>query len=434
MKAIKKDRKTPILQPLNLDRFAPDKVTATTEFLKENYRLEVNRYDPQQMRIVSLKRRYMYPPTLDDISLHLMEENIPHTQSMIKMILRSPNRTHRYDPLKDYFEGLRGIEVKESQIDRLASYLRLRSFNDRPDEYYAERTRRLLRKWLVGAAACAVHGYANEVALVLVSEQEGIGKTFLARFLCPESLTGIFATSSSDKRAFNFPEALTTNFLVLADEMQGITTFTAETFKGALSASKLPIRMKGEAYALDRPRIGSVIATTNNRTGNHRGFLHPSMGLRRFICIDLDDIDRSYAEDIDVDELWAEALQLTEHPDYDYRLTQDDYRDMDEVNQRYVIDTPASALIQQVFTVPDPNDPEAVWMTPTEVMEELRKRRLIRADIAKHVAPWHVGGALRNLGFTRKMIYDNAARLYKYSVKFCDESIRNTHIHTKLYI
>ena len=85
-----------------------DKITPVTDFLRANYQIETNRYDPSVMRIRSLKKLYNFPVSVDDISLHMMQEGIPHTRQMIQMILRSPNQIKRYDPVKEYFDGLRG--------------------------------------------------------------------------------------------------------------------------------------------------------------------------------------------------------------------------------------------------------------------------------------------------------------------------------------
>lgn len=395
-----------------------DKITPVMSFLKDNYAIEVNRYDPNTIRIRSLKKIYQFPVSLDDISLHMMQEGISHTRQMIQMILRSPNQMRTYDPIAEYFERVEKIELKESHIDKLIAHLRVREFGDRPDGYYHERASRYIRKWLVATVACATGRYANEAALIFVSEAGGNGKTTLAKFLCPPALEDMMATSSKDTATFNLDQAMVRNFFVFYDEMRGLTASSAEDFKMLMSAEKLAVRLKGDLCPIPRRRIASVIGTTNNCTGNRHGFLFPTIGTRRFICIHVDSIDFNYINEVDIDAVWAEAAQLMHNPDYEYKLTQEDYDELDNVNQRYIIDTPASVLIQQVFSIPDGSDPESEqWLTPTEIVAELQKHRLIKPDIARHVTPWHVGAALRALGYTQKMIYGQGERLYKYLVK-----------------
>ena len=406
------------IQPLSLpsDKGC-DKITPVTDFLRANYQIETNRYDPSVMRIRSLKKLYNFPDSVDDISLHMMQEGIPHTRQMIQMILRSPNQIKRYDPVKEYFDGLRGHLPEESHIDKLISHIRVREFGDRPRGYYQERAGRYIRRWLAAAAACALGRYANEAALVLVNEDEGDGKSALARSLCPAPLQDMFVTSSSDHRSFNPDQAMVTNFLVLFDEMRGITPARAEDFKMLLSSHTLPVRMRGDLCPIPRQRIASVLITTNNRMGSRHGFLYPALGTRRFICLHIEHIDWNYAGQVDVDALWAEALALCENPDFGYRLNREDYAEFAEVNQRYIIESPASVLLQQVFTLPDGTEETETWLTPTEVVAELHRLRLVKADVARYITPRHVGEALRSLGFTRKMIYGAGERLYKYHLK-----------------
>ncbi len=410
------------VQPLKATgtAFSSDKVTPVIEFLKANYRIEVNKYDRTQMRIASTgTRAYTFPPSLDDISIHLMQSGIPHTKSLIRMLLNSPNQIASYDPVKEYFASLREIEPDgESHIDRLIAHLRVREFDDRPEGYYREMAARFIRKWLAAAAACAIGESANEAALVFVSATEGNGKTSLAKFLCPEPLREMMTLSHADRRVFNIDQAVTSNFLVLYDEMHGLSASTAEEFKKVLSARSLPVKLRGEFGPVVRPRIASVVATTNNRTGFKSGFLCPALGTRRFISIYLDSIDFGYAEEVDVDRLWAEALALAESPDYDHRYTQEEFAELKEANQRYMIETPASAVLQQAFTLPEgEEDAAAQWLTPTEILAELQRRRMVRTEVARYMTPKHLGEALTALGFRRDMVYGAGERRYKYRVR-----------------
>ena len=407
------------VQQLPFGAGAPsDKITPVMDFLKENYQIEVNRYDPNQIRIRSLKKNYRFPVSLDDISIHMMQFGIQHTRSMIRMLLLSPNQMKTYDPITEYFDRVGKLEITESHIDKLIAHLRVREFGDRPEGEYQKRAAYYIRKWLVAAAACATGTYANEVALVFVSETEGNGKTTLARFLCPPALSEMLVASRRDKTVFDLEQAMVRNFFILYDEMYGLTSSSAEGFKTVMSAGQLAVRFKGELCSVPRRRIASVIGTTNNRMGNNSGFLYPAIGTRRFICIHLDSIDFDYMGAVDIDRVWAEAIQLSRQADYNYRLTQADYDDLDEANQRYIVDTPASNLLQQVYMLPDGTDPDSErWMTTTEIINELRRLRLIKSDISRYINPKLVGAAMRALRFERKKIYGNGERLYKYHVK-----------------
>ena len=282
------------VQQLSFGAGAPsDKITPVMDFLKENYQIEVNRYDPNQIRIRSLKKNYRFPVSLDDISIHMMQFGIQHTRSMIRMLLLSPNQMKTYDPITEYFDRVGKLEITESHIDKLIAHLRVREFGDRPEGEYQKRG--VLYPQMARRCGGLRDGtYANEVALVFVSETEGNGKTTLARFLCPPALSEMLVASRRDKTVFDLEQAMVRNFFILYDEMYGLTSSSAEGFKTVMSAGQLAVRFKGELCSVPRRRIASVIGTTNNRMGNNSGFLYPAIGTRRFICIHLDSIDFDY--------------------------------------------------------------------------------------------------------------------------------------------
>ena len=65
------------VQQLSFGAGAPsDKITPVMDFLKENYQIEVNRYDPNQIRIRRLKKNYRFTVSLDDISIHMRQMGI----------------------------------------------------------------------------------------------------------------------------------------------------------------------------------------------------------------------------------------------------------------------------------------------------------------------------------------------------------------------
>lgn len=412
MRVVKKSK----IGQLSLADAKVDQVTQITRFLEENYRIAINRYDPSQMKVVSLKKRYVFPVTVDDIAIHMIQESVPHSRNVIKMILGSANQMKTYDPIREYFDSLKDSHPEESAIERLVSYLSIREFDDREEGYYTARAARLIRQWMVAAVACALDGVPNEAALMLVSETEGAGKTFLARFLCPDTLSDMYQKSAADGRSFHLDRALVSKFIVNYDEMVGLSPATAEEFKKGLSDDRIYVKMRGDIFPVVRQRIASIAGTTNNRTGARNGFLHPSMGTRRFMCIHIDEIDHDYSGEISVDDLWAEALHLY-RTGFQYRLTREDYREFDEVNQRYMIETPASAILQFAYRVPrNEHDGEIEWMTATDVMNDLESRKLIPPDKVQQFTPQRVGEAMRSVGFVRKMHYNEGAPRYKYMV------------------
>jgi len=53
-----------------------NKVREVKEFLKEHYEIKVNEFNPNNSFVRAKTKLYLSPITFDDISLHLLEEEI----------------------------------------------------------------------------------------------------------------------------------------------------------------------------------------------------------------------------------------------------------------------------------------------------------------------------------------------------------------------
>ncbi len=57
--------------------FFDDKVEMAVGFIKKHYKVIIPLQDYSKMKIICRdKNRYQYPPTFDDLSLHMMREGI----------------------------------------------------------------------------------------------------------------------------------------------------------------------------------------------------------------------------------------------------------------------------------------------------------------------------------------------------------------------
>ena len=85
-----------------------DKVSEVKEFLAEHYEIKVNEFDPNKSIMRSKTKIYFGPVTFNDISLHLLENEIIVSDSVLRKILHSPNQVASYNPIAEYFESLEG--------------------------------------------------------------------------------------------------------------------------------------------------------------------------------------------------------------------------------------------------------------------------------------------------------------------------------------
>ena len=149
--------------------------------------------------------------------------------------------------------------------------------------------------------------YANSVAPILVSEQQGMHKSTFCRLLLPPELR-MFYTDNFDLSAESQCERkLVDCLLVNLDEYDRYSARKQSTLKNLMQMPTLRMRKAYAKQSTTLPRIASFIGTSNSHA-----LLADESGSRRFLCLDI-------REMIDVDtpinhrQLYAQCLhQLAE--------------------------------------------------------------------------------------------------------------------------
>ena len=123
-----------------------NKIAEVSDFLSRNYDIRVNQCDPNPNRAVirPKTKRFEHAVTLDDISLHMLEEGIQCSDTVLRKMLRSPNYMTTYNPVTEYFENIRGKWKGVSHIDLLAAHFTVREYADNGRDYYKIRFYRYL--------------------------------------------------------------------------------------------------------------------------------------------------------------------------------------------------------------------------------------------------------------------------------------------------
>lgn len=393
----------------NKNSSSQNKVTEVKDFLKEHYNIRVNEFDPGKSEIKAKTRIYDNPVTFDDISLHLIEEGISVPDSILRKILRSPNQIQTFNPIREYFDTLKGKYRGVSHIDLLMSHLHMRELSGHKKDHCQERMYRYMKKWFVATAACALGIHPNDVAMGLVHADEGIGKTFFFEFIVPPVLKNLVADPKEDGK-FNLEESFARNFLVYFDELFGLTRRNTEEFKKVMSAGKIDVYLPREPYPIRRNRIASA-CFSSNKTPEKGGFLTSSMGYRRWLIFELEGINQQYSEKVSVDQIWAEALLLVEQ-DYDFKWSINDWNEFREHNKSYMEETTSMKYIKMYFE--HPQNGEGTWLQPREILNMLVvTKKLTREDQIK-VSDVKIGEALVANSFIHKNIRrpDGVRRCY----------------------
>ena len=401
------------------------------DFLNKHYNIIIPMQDPDMMLITPKDETlWEYQPrdVLNEIYIHFKMEHINVKRNDILSVLQSPNLIKPFDPIKNYFDTIRGIYKGESHIDILCSCITPRVFDDNTPEYYRKRMNDLFKKWLVACVACWLDNIPNEVALTLISGEGGIGKTRLGQFLVPEKLKDYYISiSKEDNRPFNLADAFTKYMFINSEEMVGITNATIRPWKQLMSQHEIATKASYERILSKKKRLACFIASTNHNQ-EHNGFIHPSWAdERRFGCVEITDIDYNrYNAEVDIDQVWSEALNLYESTDFKHVFDKEtDFPDFVNYNSRFILGSSALYYLRTHLTIPE-NDSDGKQMNASMVFDYLRRNKLIRRE---HEGPRHsdvnentIGRALSSLGFKRVKFRPDGSSipLDGYIVKFKD--------------
>ena len=375
-----------------------DKIKSITDAINNEFDIKMNIFDKSKSIIVPKTNKYAdYPITIDEISLYLNSIGIPHSDTMLRKILKSPHYTKMYNPIEEYFENLKYDGI--SHIDILSSHLKARNFGDKKKGYYQKRLNKLLKKWMVAVIACAYGKYKNEVMFGLIHPEEGLGKSYFFEFISNPLRDYYIIITDKKEQKLNLTEAFVKNFLINFDELCGIDKRNPESFKNLLSSPELMIKERNDPFPVKRTKIGSG-CFTSNKNAETGGFLTSDMGYRRFGSAEIETIDQDYSKKVDPDQVWAEAVTLFKS-NYDYKFNLKDFTEFKEYNAKYIIETPAMKLIKLYYEIPM-NGHQYDWLQPKEITHELISSNRVRGDFTNRISPESIGFALKALGFQKE--------------------------------
>lgn len=212
-----------------------------------------------------------------------------------------------WHPVKEWFVGLgthdfggyyselaeadiEAIPEAERPFNRLMSYIK--------DEHGLAAT--WLRRWMLGCLGrLSPEGFQN-YTLVLKGPQ-GIGKSFFLRWLCSVGREyfqeGILVPDDKDHKI-----RLGSRWIWAVDEFGGGSGQVAQSrLKAFLTQETVTERAPYAKFAKTVPRLCNIATTTNDAT-----FLDDPTGSRRYLVLDLTDIDQAYSRDIKPDDVWAD--------------------------------------------------------------------------------------------------------------------------------
>jgi predicted P-loop ATPase len=297
-----------------------------------------------------------------------------------------------HNPFTDYFNQIEEWDSETDHIGNLCEKIRCRD---------QSRFNQQFKKMLVRTVACAlVDGIFNKQALILVHDKQNSGKSTFCRWLCPPKLKDYITENIGlDKDSMI---SLAENFIINLDELATLSKLEINHLKSVFSKVNVKIRRPYERRAATVPRRASFFGSTNNKE-----FLTDNTGSVRWLCFEIEEIDWTYTQIINIDSIWSQAYYLFKNG-FKYELSQDEIYENEKANKQFQVVTTEMELIQKYF-YPGVKEEDEL-MNATEVMDYITSKHPNTIKINQI----GIGKALKGLGFIQGQVYRTE---FEYQVK-----------------
>ena len=270
------------------------------------------------------------------------------------------------------------------------------------------------RHFLVGMVAAATQEeVVNHLCLLLCSKQN-LGKTTFINKILSNDLrtdylsTGIISAGNKDDLS-RMAEFMLINF----DEFEGMTGHELSLLKDLITRKFTSIRLPYARHTLNLPHWASFAGTCN-----YPQVLYDPTGNRRFLCYEIEKIDRY---EIDYPQLYAQIKHLLD-TGYRYWFEADENDEIERNNKPFIFQTPEEEMLLTHFRKPERFE-SFKYMTVSEIAEEIRNRTGYQYN---HAGKILLGKILTKYGFQ----YVTSKNMRRYEVILLEaESVRNNQLY-----
>lgn len=199
-------------------------------------------------------------------------------------------------------------------------------------------------QWMGRAELCA-----NALVPILVSQEQGLGKSTFCRSLLPPELEFYYTDSLDVTRGNHVEQRLGTMALINLDEFDQIGAAKMAKLKNVTQMKTCQYRRLYTNQFVMLPRMASFIGTSNSNQ-----LLWDPTGSRRFLCVNVEkEIDKSH---IDHAQLYAQLKAELLRGERCY-LTHDEEREVEHDNLSFYHVLPEEDVFRQCYRIPESDEP-----------------------------------------------------------------------------
>jgi hypothetical protein len=297
----------------------------------------------------------------------------------------------RYNPFYDYFSGLAEWDRSTDHIAALAATVLTTDMT-----FWTQ----CLRKWITGMVASLLDDDVVNHTVIVFTGPQGIGKTTWLLNLVPPQLkkyqySGVINPACKDT-LIHFTECVHVNM----DEMETLSQGEQGALKELITKGNMRFRRPYGHYSDTLIRRASLTGSVNTSQ-----FLNDTSGNRRFICIEVKEID--YMQRVEMDRVFAQALVLYKSG-FQYWFDRNEIVQLMAHNEEFVFSPVIDELLLVYFAVV----PEGERFLSEQVLAERQIYCLTATEIVARIgekahiainnnAAISLGKALRKHGFVR---------------------------------
>ena len=328
---------------------------------------------------------------IDTILTRLREQGLPVKDNVLRSLVNSEDFAPDYAP---HLEWLKSLPTwnPESDPDYIHDFFfGHMEFGPMADlELYDL----VFHRWLVAVVALWRGEIdANPIMPTLCGSQQ-IGKSFLASHILPPCLQS-YQTAVSPNDPINKDTMLTLSevLLVIFDEIAINSDSKSNTMKFLLTSGQINLRDAYGHYRKSRPRMASVIATTN-----YHQFIRETEGNRRYIGIDLVGTKNIYAHPLNYEGAYSQAVYLLEHG-YEPKPTYEESLLISQYNRQFLSPNDCEEALLTFVRRPKEGERSEAY-TAGDLLRELN----YRGFQGRGFNSVNIGKAMKSLGFEPRRI------------------------------
>ncbi len=312
-----------------------------------------------------------YPFTLLDkrqlntLCLELLESDVRCWDKDVQRFIYS-TRIESYHPFQSYLNELPEWDGK----DRVEPLIRRITNEDICIKAFYYWLMAMVSQWMAKESQTG-----NSIVPILISLEQGLGKSTFCRNLLPRQLRPYFTDMVDLTARGRIDRRLTQNGLINLDEFDRIQEKQMPFLKNLIQVKEVSINKAYHSYFSNLPRIASFIATSN-RTD----LLTDPSGSRRFICMEIKNhIDNT---PFDHEQFYAELKWFVNAGERVW-LTHEEEQQLQEHNKQYYRVSSNLTLFHQFFM--KGTKEQGKWYTLSDIIQYMMKHCAAAKDINPYV-------------------------------------------------